>query len=416
MSSIFDATLLIRFDKSYAPGIMKTSPENFDISSDAVCFCSSVWPFPQDKIDTTKIPLVYSFNINSNFYHSLLFMYKDDLNAIVICTRRPYASLLQSFLKEVKNQFQLSEVPDPLCAFAYVTSMLDSWPRGAVESAVLTFPTSSLAITFDISHFSYLQFNPARYFNEGDLLKIWHCLITGSPILIMCQSADIACRACFSAFSLLTPLLYDDKCILWLQKTDPRYQEVLNGDKSYKIVATCYQEILDHSQHFSLILHVNEVKQRASLTETSVHESMNKLTTKVLRIILGELDMLLGIDAYADFVERQFATEHFRDILKEFGSPDMPKFEDFQLFESTETFKRWRKAQALREGLRNALLSYSPPDNFKDRTTEELMKIIEGIESIKVRFWNDAHVIAVLKSHESRVEKLLKRRAKTEDK
>ena len=101
-----------------------------------------------------------------------------------------------------------------------------------------------------------------------------------------------------------------------------------------------------------------------------------------------------------------------REKPEEFGSPDMPKFEDFQLFEETETFKRWRKAQALREGLRNALLSYSPSDNFRERTTEELMKIIEGIESIKVRFWNDAHVVAVLKSHEAKVEKLLKRRSK----
>lgn len=413
MSSIFDASMLIRFDKTFAPGIMKTTPEDLELGPDALSFCPSVWPFPEETININKIPLIYSFNVGSTFYHSLLFLYKEDAYAIVISTRRPYASLLQSFLKEVKAQFLLMEIPEPLNSYAYVTSMLSSWPRGAVESAVLTFPTSSLAITFDITHFSYMQYDPSRFFSESDYIKIWRCLLTGSPILIICPTADVACKSCFAAFSLITPLLYDDKCCLWLQKSDPRYQQILAGDTSYKIVATSYSEVAEKGK-FSLILHVDKSK-KASQMEVSIHDQMSKLTTKVLKMIIGELDMILSIDAYADFVEKKFATEHFREILNEFGTPDMPKFEDFQLFENTETFKRWRKAQALREGLRGALLSYSPANNFKERSNEELMKIIEGIESIKVKFWNDAHVMAVLKTHENRVEKLLKKRTKEQN-
>lgn len=407
MSSIYDACLLVHFDKSYIPCIKETVPEGVELGYDAIYFCSTCWPFPEEKINLSKLPLVYSFNINQVFYHGLLFMYDEEPYSILITTRRPYASLLGTFLKDVKKQFIITEIPEPSFAFTYVTSMLTTWPRGAVESAVLTFPTKSLAISFDITHFSYMQYNPLKFFDKDEIPKLWKALFTGSPVLIIYPSADICCKACFAAFSLMTPLLYDDHCVIWLQKSDPRYKTVMEGDTTYKLVGSSYNE-LEKCKQFSLILHVKSAKKSSATDETNIHDQMSKHTSKILKIILAELDMILSIDAYSDFVDKPFATEHFREILKEFGTPDMPTFEDFQLFEKTDTFKRWRKAQAMRDILRHSLLSYSPPDNFRDRSPEDLMKIIEGIESMKVKFWNDAHVIAVLKSHESRVEKLIK--------
>lgn len=408
MSSIYDACFLVHFDKSYIPCIKESLPEGTELGYDAIYFCSTCWPFPEEKINMSKIPLVYSFNINQVFYHCLLFIFEDEPYAILINTRRPYASLLGTFLKEVKKQFLLTGVPEPTNAFAYVTSMLTTWPRGAVESAVLTFPTSSLAINFDIAHFSYMQYNPLKFFTGDEISKLWRAVLTGSPVLILSQSADICCKACFAAFSLITPLLYDDNCVIWLQKSDPRYKAVMDGDTSFKIVGSSYNELAKCKQ-FNVVVNIKTVKKSTPADEMNLHDHMSKHTSKILKMILAELDMILSIDPYSDFVDRPFATEHFREILKEFGSPDMPTFEDFVAFEKTDTFKRWRHAQAMRDILRHALLSYSPPDNFRERSPEDLMKIIEGIESMKVKFWNDAHVVAVLKSHETRVEKLIKK-------
>lgn len=404
MSSIYDYALLVGFDYANVPGVMKTYPESANMGVEALFFATSCWPFSERTFMKEKVPMVYSVNAKPTFYHSLMFMYNHQVYAIVIATRRPFASLLTTFLKQIKEQFLASTIPEPHDGFTYVTSIISTWPRGAVESAILTFPTSSLQIQFDYSHFSYVQFNPKRYFAVEECPKMWKALIVGDPILIICPTADIASKACFAAFSLISPLLFDDQCILWLHESDSRYAELESGSTAYKVVASPSEKLMNCHQ-FKVIINLTDMKKPSH--DINIQEEMQKMTTKLLKMILGELDMLLGIDAYSDFVEKKFATDHFNQMIKEFGKGDNITINDYSRFEESETFKRWRKSQAMRSNLRDALLSYVPEDNFKNRTHKELLQIMEGIESIKVKFWNDAHVMAVLKHHQKLVEKLL---------
>ncbi|EAY20793.1 hypothetical protein TVAG_391770 [Trichomonas vaginalis G3] len=406
MSSIYDYATLVGFDYANVPGVMKIFPENTNMGVEALYFATSCWPFEERSFSKEKLPMIYSFNGKTTYFHSLIFLYNHQVYAIIMATRRPFASLLTTFLKQIKEQFMLSSIPEPNNAFTYVTSIISSWPRGAVESAVLTFPTSSLAINFDYSQFSYTQYNPKRYFLVEEAMRMWKALIIGDPILIICPTADIASKACFAAFSLISPLLFDDASILWLHESDSRYNEILSGTTQYKVVASPSEKLAKYCHQFKVVVHVPEIKKQS--TDINIHEKTNKITTKVLKMILGELEMLLSIDPYSDFVERKFATDHFNMMIKEFGKGDGMTIEDYAKFENSETFKHWRRAQALRSNLRDALLSYVPSDNFTKRSQKELLQIMEGIESIKVKYWNDAHVMAVLKKHQSRVEKLIK--------
>jgi len=403
MSSIYDSIFLVRIDNPDAPGLMKTHPNGVDLGKDAFEFCSSCWPFSDDVIPSNKASLIFSFSVGSSYYHVYLFIFAGVPYEIIIGTRRPFSYLLTSFLKDVKKQFSSSgEFQDPTCRFTYVFSLMSSWPRGAVENAILTFPESSLAITFDYTHFSYAQYDPLRYFSPDQCFAIWHSIFTGHPLLIISNSADVGSKSCFAAYSLISPLLFADDDVIWLRKSDPRYQKILAGSTEYKVVCASYENIAENCSQFKVIRASDGRKSNVN-SESSIREVFSKLTTRILRIIISELDNLLTIDAYSDFLGINFSHEGFKEILRTINSPELPSFEDFQMFEKTNTFKKWRHAQALRESLRNAILSYIPHNSFKDKSVHELSLIIEGIEAMKVKHWNDAHMLAVLQKHEKHV-------------
>ena len=400
MFPIYDSIFLIRIDKPDAPGLMKTIPEGIDLGLDTLSFCSSCWPYSTNTLLNNTENIIFSFNVSNLYYHSYLFNFLNDFYEIIISTRRPFSYIFQSFLKKIKKLFNSSKIPtDPISRFTYISSLLSSWPKYSLENVILNFPESSLVINFDYSHFSFLQYDPLIYFQPQDCIKLWKSLFIGLPILILAPSADIASKVCFSIFSLLSPLLFTDDHIIWLRESDPRYKQIINNETNFKLICTNLNN-LSELPYFKTIIKVNN---ELNNTDQSIRDLLLKLNAKILKVITAELDYLLTLEVYSDFIYKPFVTNHFKFFLNEININDFPTFEEFLLFEKTHTFKTWRKTQRFRSSLRNFLLSYIPKNKFKDFNLNELKNINKGIEIIKTKFINDAHVQAVLTSHEKRV-------------
>ena len=421
--SIYSSTFLVKLNGPFSVQIIETKPNDALSHIDIKQFSACCWPFDDNIIDVLPNSCIFSFNCqsidnssNSDFNcHVLFFIYDDSAWEIIISTQRPFAQIFRKFLEECYigfDSFPQEQFP-PSMRMEYVNAMLGQWPIGAIESAVLPFPTEAEYFTFYPNYFTYAHFLPLQFFDINQLKIIWITLFTGKPLIIHVPDAVIGSKVIYSCYSLLSPLSYDDDSIVWLRDNDPRMNDE-NILEKYKVICTNSSKFNEKTGILKIKIENNKKKKNKTIEKTP--EYFSKLTTNCLIAILNVMNELLVNDPYADFVNTPIPIQEIKKMLRGKMRTVLPNPEDFLAFTNTKTFKKWRRSQANRSEVRQYILSFTPSQcNFSKRSIEDLHIILEGIEEFRVLMWKDAHLQAVLNSHEQKLLHALQKQSKTKN-
>jgi hypothetical protein len=245
---------------------------------------------------------------------------------------------------------------------------------------------------------TYDAFDPCRYFGRlADLAGLWRAILTNAGILIVGPNPEIVSNAVYSVISLVAPLQYRDPVLAFTRLGDPRFADVINGSRFWKIVGTTNILAVERCEQFKMVMKVGVPMKDA---ESDIRKVLCQKTKRLLRKFEGELDDLLETDPYSDFIGAEFTLEDCRVI----GSTDPKSSQlspaDVFEFQRTLTFAFWRESIALRENLRDSFLSMAPEEAVAGRQPYELDKMEVALQKIQEKFPGDVHWMAVIARHQ----------------
>lgn len=392
---MFNSILLL--DYSPEPSSVKTSaifPKDYDISDDIEMIKACSFPSNVKLGEST----VHIFNTTNYTCHSYVFTFASKIYAIVVNTVSFHPCLFSDFLKAVAKSFEGDERSDPEVRFSLVRSLLTSWEYNGSDKLVVNYPYNSFTIdlgatenwtqSFDISPLS------------SAIEHLWKALLSNLGILIIGATAEIASNALLAALSIIEPLKYFDPLLIYTRKGDPRFQEILEGSKKYKLVATT-ENFVPQKNQFGVIFNIPE----GHFTPCpELQEQYQQRTARFFTVVLGAMNQALLVDPYFDILDKKI------DNMQTYTSnASLFKKAFFDKVETTETFKRWRNRRKIRDETRAAFLSVPPiealkklPDDMLEIANEELLRIYNTSDG-------DMHLQTVLKIHLKAVAKRIKK-------
>ena len=333
---------------------------------------------------------IYVFNSETTYFFTWSFTYDSKPNALVIASSKLYASLFVDFLKSVQASFRGSQdTSDCLCRFGFVKSLLLSWTALSISELRVTYPLASF--TFDIgAATSWLaDFNVGLLYPRIE--SVWRALMTGNRVVIFGETPELASSATIAALSLVQPLIFSDKVLLYTDHRDERVK-----DQSYVIIGTTDSSLRTLPNSF--LVHVRGT-QVGDMSETQ--RKYQDKTSRYYTVMLYLMDLELMTNPYFDLLEK-FVNVWDRELPNDL---DRSLLEEMQ---STESFKRWRRKKMSRDSIRTAFLSMSPADAVAKIPREKYDDVLEQIEIIRHFFSSDVHFTAVLKAHAHEIRKLKK--------
>ena len=335
----------------------------------------------------------FIFNIKSKFYYSFTFKFETKIYSILICSIFPFAYLYSSFFQEAEEMFEKENFNDPQLRFAYITSLLQTWNNKFEKDIEVTFPSGPTKVSLADGHLTYSQFNPSYYFKHNDLMKIYDSFMYNEPILLVAKNAVEGTPVSLSLFSLVAPLQYYGPYAIWMASGDRRIEDIENS----KLLFVCSNDTrLQNSEYFKLVLKVPEER----LPPTNDFKAMTVARTKYLASLFGsELDSQLIEDPWCDTVFTPLNIERTKDIaVNGFGMPFDNKAAI--AFNSSDTWKIWRKRLKWRTDWMEAMKSSDPTEVMKKHPSKEERALIrETLTHIPEDIQADKHLMAVVKKY-----------------
>lgn len=397
-----DAICLIKFTREKGSHVVKMIPENFNLGPEQQYFISCALPESETEKDH-----IYTVVVASHFCFIWSFQYENDFYSIGIISHHYLADIFLKFLKVSQADLKKN---DPLDRLNKINETLQQWKVDECNNLEIHFTQGKfLTVRIDSSYITFKQFNPASYFSyTTDWVQIWHNLMGNKGILLFGTSADIVSQAALSLISFFSPLKYCEPLLSYTRLGDPRFAEIINGSKKWKIVGTTNQLAYERCNQFGLKL-VVEFQTTPKDVSRELHE-VNKLHNRLLRRIEVELDELLDKDPFADLLDIEISSEKIQDFIPHTNKERQLTVEEAYAFSRTETFHQWRQGIVFRDVFRDAFLSFEPEAALKNRTPEMYPQIKEGLLILTKNYPNDVHINAVVK----RYQKLLRQIAKTD--
>ncbi|OHS94205.1 hypothetical protein TRFO_11280 [Tritrichomonas foetus] len=345
---------------------------------------------------------VFAFNTQSNYCFSYAFIFQNTPYSITIVSATLYASLYFDFLHAVDGSFlETNEKSDPMCRFGLVKSLILSWATDNNNDLIVNFPFDSFALNLLTVSSWFVNFNVAPL--SPYFMEVWYAALMNEGVLIIAPTAEIASSAVFGILSMLDRLKYFDKILLYTEKCDPRYKEILEHDLPYKIVGTTDPNLANGASHFSAIITI-----RANHFD-NMFDQQHEFRTKTIRLFgyfLIQMNMQLMTDPYSDMLNKEVNVEELLKIC----NGEYPG-EVFQKVQKTETFMKWRKHVSDREQLRDAFLSVPPKEAIKVIKPEFYELALEQLRIISNTYVRDQHFQSVLKQHIHLITKKLKKKS-----
>ena len=354
-------------------------PENIEISDKEIIDSLAI-PYFHSKSD------IFTFNTPNYFCYSYFFKgsSKKMVSFVIISTKfRP--ALFLDFLNSIKDSHDRKAVLDPYCFFVYIKSLITTWATNNKGDLIVNYPLNTFEIKLDdISNWGF-GFNVSLLYPNIDLA--WSSVISNKRILIVANSPSLASMTVVALFSLLSPLDYSEKYLLYTERGDPRFKNI----NDYKLVAICEKENINKTS-FDIVLEANP--SFTSLYHDYVND-YNRKTQKLTKFFLVLMNFCLLSDPYFDILERHIDEKL---LIKSWPIFREDQYHDFQ---ETETFKRWRLSQIDREQLRAGFLSNLPQESIDKLSPEECAKALPQILNLLSIHKRDQHFCTILKAHKS---------------
>jgi hypothetical protein len=397
-SALVDGVFLVTLPPEHFPIVLSSFPPSCPLRLDSDAqFLASVRP---SHLSSDSI---YTFNTSTHFFYSLYFRSGLAFCTISVASRYPFAAFFQDFITKVLREFASNPdcASDPYNRFCFMCSIVAQWVgRPVPDRLQISLPTTEYEWPFDGEDDA---FDPLRFFLKSDLDDLWDCLFTGKPALVVCGDTRRAADAIFAAMSLMAPLAFVQPICLWLTVTDPRFVGVVVGDSQLAIAGSDCTELEHSVDYFRRAFHVRDVAGQDGDAVAKIRLRMRRS----LGVAKYWLDNSLVYDMYYDVLERSMCPPNLDEELRQYKKYDLPGSEQFRMWERTLSFRKWRRERDCGAQFRDALLSNSPDELFRERTTEQLIVMRKKIRKLRRQFARDQHVLCVLKRHSAILGRML---------
>lgn len=333
---------------------------------------------------------IYVFNTETTYFFTWAFEFNSQPNALVIATSKLCASLYFDFLKAVAASFKgCEDVSDCLCRFGFVKSLLLSWAALSTNELRITYPLTSFTLDIGSVTSWIADFNVGLLYPRIE--AVWRALITGKRIVVHGTTPELASSATCAALSLVLPLVFTDKVLLYTDHRDER-----SRDQSFVLIGTSDPNLRTLPNSFLVEARGTHV---GDLSETQ-HQYQQK-TGRYYSVILCLMDLALMANPYCDMLEMPVDVNN-RELPKDI---DISVLRDMQ---STASFRRWRRKKMSRDSIRAAFLSMPPSEAVQKVPPDKYDVALEQIDVLKHLYASDQHFLSVLKAHEHELRRLKK--------
>lgn len=392
---MFDYILLFEKEYKSTAKLMAQYPPKIEIPD--LALLQNVCIPPSINQTTTEI---FALNTPSNYCFLYAFIYENVSYSISILTHSLYASLYFDFLHAVDASFAKIETKsDPLCRFGLVKSLLLSWSTNKADELIVNFPFDTFVLSISSITNWFTNFNVApfvHYIND-----VWLATLMNKGVLIIAPNAEIASSTVFGVLSLLDRFKYRDEFLLYTEKGDPRYHEIMtNENLPYKIVGTTNPELANGDSRFSAIITIK------AKTFENTFDQQQEYRTKTIRLfgyLFVRMNLQLLTDPYSDLLDKELDV----DELVKLSENEYP-YELFSEVQQTKTFLQWRKHVSERHQLRESFLSVPPTEAIQKIRPDLYQKALDKLMIIIKSNVRDLHLQRVLKTHQTLLTKKLK--------
>lgn len=395
---MFESVALFEKQSQDCGAIIDQFPKEFDLGADIEIIKTLSFPGKMKE----SLSTIHVFNTENYYCHSWAFYFNEKEYSIVIITSAFRPCLYTNFLDAVRKSFQEDNDSDQLCRYGFVCSLLQSWTLDDDSNLIANYPIQSFSINLnEVENWTQsFDVSPMSTFIE----HVWKSIVSGSGILIIGDTAEIASNAVLASLSLIEPLRYLDPILIYTKRGDPRFDEILSGSTNYKIVGTTETELPFIKTQFELVARIPD-QYFAPCPE--LQEQFQQKTVRLFSVIMGTMNHCLMTDPYYDILEKPItqitATSTSIPLTKSF----------FDELQRTNTFIKWRKRKIIRDQLRAAFLSVPPEEAIDGIDDNSLEKAKEELQRIYNSFEGDEHFRTVLKIHMKQVSKRIRSRDST---
>lgn len=390
---MFNSLLLLeKCDDNTEPTVIEQFPPQLDMSADIAIMKACAF-----QSTCRGYNGVHVFNTENFYGHAWTFNFENRFYSIIIATISFRPALYTKFLQAVKQSFENDTSTDPEARMGLVKSLIESWNYDSTDKLVVNFPYQTF--TVDLAHTS----NWTEEYDISPLSSLiehlWKALISNSGVLIVGANAEICSNALLAALSIIEPLRYMDKMLIYTNRNDPRFKEILDGSSEYKLVATTEQFFPQKTQFHVVV----RIPSGAFTPTPELQTQYQERTVRFFAIAMGAMNQSLLVNPYFDLLERPI------DNIQRY-TQNSPLFDRrfFEKVEKTETFRRWRSRKRMRDQLRGAFLSVPPKDAVAFVKDEELLKAKEELERIYNSSEGDEHFRIILGMNRKLVDKRIR--------
>ncbi|KAH0795792.1 hypothetical protein GPJ56_000293 [Histomonas meleagridis] len=272
-------------------------------------------------------------------------------------------------------------------------------------------PNETLKLSLSASNnVLYKSFNPIKWLGpNADLQQIWHALLSNKGILVYGSNAYHVSNAIFSILSLASPVRYVEDYLIYTRLGDPRFAEVIEGSRKYKVVGTTNILALERCNQFEVTIILPERVQNPNKNSSNeIRNKIEKRETRLLGKVLDIIDRKLETDPYFSLLLKEFSVVDLYNLQPKKKESKKLKFEEILDFMKTKTFISWRKKVVFRSTLRDGFLSTPPDKAINENNPIVLKKMLKMVKYLINKNKEDLHFIAVLKKHKHILKQMIK--------
>lgn len=395
--SFSDAVFLLKYDQTDGASIMERNitkiEDNFNMETDLIC------SFPEKSNKNS----VYCFSLLGSFFHVWSFTYNNGIFSIVIVSRLYIVSVFLEFLENC-NKCLLTETP--LERYNKINSLLSKWRTENNDSQLIYYCCSgSYSLTVNDAFWFHIGFDPSLYVqNQKTMELIWISLITNEGVLVVGDDVDMVSRAVLSFISLLYPLRYLEKYMLYTRFGDQRFADVISGLNTWKIVGTTNVLALERCKQFAVVICL---PNRPFRSNPLLREFFHARTMNLLKMFETGFMRQMEEDPYSGILNVSLSNSYLEDMEKKYDNMDGLSYtvKFLNAMQKTRTFSAWRSRNKFKYYFRDKFLSFDPVNLFTNRSLEHLKIIEKSLDGLKRKYSSDSHMLAVIEAHLYHVKK-----------
>ena len=256
---MYSSTYLLDFDTVSGPVISREDGQLKLNPSEMECLRGN--SFPESAIPLgQETQTFFSFSINTYFAYALYVSRKDEkeprgfsIFTIVILTQSTYFKIYQSLLESASKLRNSSKIEmyqlitqfskkiqtlineNSCCDLPLLDGILPFVPQPSTTSLELlqnskTYKANENFIGSDLNS-SLFTDELAKSGRLCDLTRLWECVMTDQPILVLGATPKIATLAVFTIASLKFPEKLTIPIMPYISMTDPRFMEICEDPK-----------------------------------------------------------------------------------------------------------------------------------------------------------------------------------------